>query len=189
MVKLFPAWACMALAAMICVSVPAEARSSQPIADWSKVEQDDGDFVTCPAAIRSADRTFSRACLVGVRTTADASRMVNVLGFYDRNGIPRANPDPRVEPLPRLYNLTPAPAPSNAVAASRLKAGDTFAISCAGNPETATFSRIETSTNRITAYVPSLGGRALVRWELDGTPVGRNTCRIVDGATDRSSAP
>lgn len=181
MARLFSSWAAAALLAAALIVGPAQARSSQPITDWSKVEQDDGDFVTCPAAITSADRTFSRGCLVGVHTTANPNRVVNVLGFYDRNGIPRANPDPRVEALPRLYNLTPYVPPANAVPQARLKAGDSFAVMCAGKPRTATFSRIETSTNRITAFVPNgFGGRELVRWEMDGTPVGRNACRLAE---------
>lgn len=172
------------LAAVALFASPAYARSSQPIADWSKVEQDDGDFVTCPSAIRSADRTFSHACLVGVHTTFDPNRMVNVLGFYDRNGIPRANPDPRVEALPRLYNLTPYVPPVNAVVQSKLKAGDTFPVVCAGKSQTATFSRLETSTNRFTAFVPNIVGgsnlgQRLIRFEMDGTPAGRNICKLV----------
>lgn len=169
--------------ALALLASPALARSSQPIADWSKVEQDDGDFVTCPAAIKSADRTFSHACLVGVHTTSDPNRMVNVLGFYDNNGIPRANPDPRVEALPRLYNLTPYVPPANAVAQSKLKAGDTFPVTCGGKPYTATFSRIEESTNRFTAYVPNIVrganlGRRLIRFEMNGEPVGRDSCKL-----------
>lgn len=105
------------LAAAAAVSIlaagctPAFARSSQPIADWSAVEQDDGDFVSCPSQIISADRAFPHACLVGVlvREGGYAGRKFNVLGFYNAYGIPRANPDRRIEALPRLYNKTPAP--------------------------------------------------------------------------------
>lgn len=180
---IFPFIAAAAVSLLACA--PAEARTSQTIADWSKVEQDGGGFVTCPAAIRSADRSFPHACLVGVRTKADPNRMVNVLGFYNAYGIPRSNPDPRIEPLPRLYNLTPWVPPANAVAQSKLKAGDSFPVMCAGKPLTATFSRIETSTNRFTAFVPNIIGdanigRRLIRFEMDGKPVGRDSCQLAE---------
>lgn len=172
----------LAFGAMLgCLSLatPAGARSSQPIADWAKVEQEPGDgadYVNCPSFLK-ASGTFSQGCLVGVLTTANPSRAVNVLGWYDRNGIPRAYPDPRIQALPRLYNLTPPVPVIDLGLAAGLEPGDELNVICSGQPTVATFYRFQKSTQRIEAFVPNgFGSRMIVRWEKDGTPVGRNSC-------------